>query len=162
MPHSSRAKKKLWSKRQEILDPNGWTHVVKTAPKNISQDLKLGLSLLRNKPDIDGATCSPTEVPDGLTVEMAREKYASYLARWNNTRYCQDLQRDFKNIILPVNHLEITQCICLGLGSFFAKSHFFSLFEGAAVRESFSQLLALVTMLDVLSMWSRASLRPVY
>ncbi|MCJ1340962.1 hypothetical protein MMC09_006258 [Bachmanniomyces sp. S44760] len=163
MPHTSHKKKKKQKeyqsqKRVQLVDSDGWTHVVK-GPHGIRA----------KEESIDWPTeLQPTEIPQGLTVEDVRARCAEYQTRWEASEGCQTLVNLVENTVLPLEHLQIDTCVCTGLGSFTgaAGSQASMISNGsyitARMRESLYQLAMLTTVLDVLKKKKNHGILNVY
>ena len=130
MPHTSRKKRSGQEKRLQITDDHGWTHVSKGSHKsNYQPQYSFGDEKL-----------SPTAIPPGLTIRDVSTSFDRYLKLWTRSSCLKKLQDGFRDTILASN-IEITSCVCLGLGS---------LTGGKLPETSFFELAALVTILEFL------------
>lgn len=103
MPHTSRRKKtQAHSKRLEVADEDGWTHVTTAAhvPRKAFREL-------------DGELL-PAEAPARLTIDELKKQYHVHKQRWENSSSCDALKRALQN---PAANREIDNVICIGLGS---------------------------------------------
>ena len=131
MPHTSRKKRPGQEKRLQITDGHGWTHVSKGTTRSIyhrrysSSDEKL----------------FPTAIPRGLTIQDVNISFKRYFKIWINSSCLKKLQDGIKDNILA-SDIEITSCVCLGLGS---------LTGGKLPETSFFELATLVTVLEALN-----------
>jgi len=115
-------------KRQQVTDPSGWTHIVKGPKSNAASISQLPSQRLETS----------------LTVKDHATKFQTlYTPHWQRSACLQSLKRVFEQDILTAEHITLTKCVCLGLGS---------LTVGTAT--SSYELAALVTMLELLSMHS--------
>lgn len=112
---------------QQVTDDAGWTHVIKGPKSNLALTSSLPFH--------------PSEA--SLTTEdYAKKFHASIVPQWQESSCWQSLKSLFEQDILTSEHITITKCICLGLGS------------PTAYENSSSQLAALIAILEVLSMYS--------
>ncbi|KAL8795455.1 MAG: hypothetical protein Q9195_002044 [Heterodermia aff. obscurata] len=130
MPHTSRKKKPGQSKRLQITDDHGWTHISKATDRSKYQ---LQYSFSDEK-------LSPTAIPRGLTIRDVNTSFSRTLKIWKDSSCLKKLQDGIKNTILTAD-IEITTCVCLGLGS---------LTGGKLPETSLFELAALVTILESL------------
>ena len=128
MPHTSRKKKLGFEKRLQITDDHGWTHVNKGTNRFKPQ---------RHYSCID-EKLSPTAIPQGLTIRDVSTSFDKYLKVWTNSSCRKRLRDGIKDTIIA-SGIEITSCVCLGLGS---------LTGGRFPETSFFELAALVTILE--------------
>ena len=143
MPHTSRKKKPGQEKRLQITDDHGWTHVTKGTHRSRHQ---------RQYSPSD-ETLSPTTIPRGLTIRDVNTSFNRYLKIWIDSPCSQKLQDGLKDSILASDNIELTSCVCLGLGS---------LTGGKFPETSFFELAALVTILEVLNQKKKHKVSTVY
>lgn len=124
----TRRKKRPQRKLQQVTDSSGWTHVVKGPPGTIDARTA-GIRLEHEK---------SAETKYTLKTYLARFR-KHYAPTWQESSCSQSLSRLLEQEILPAEHIEITQCICLGLGSMTAGS-----------ESSSFELAALISMLELL------------
>lgn len=137
MPHTSRKKKNQQEKRRQIEGSDGWTHVFK-APKRT--DFRLELELFKD-------AYNPTDVPTGMTLTKLQDQVADYADRWRQSPCGKDTGEILQSTVLKLESLNVTNCVCLGLGSFTA-----SRVSGARFHEnSLCQLAAFETWIEILS-----------
>ncbi|KAI4217290.1 MAG: hypothetical protein LQ351_000599 [Letrouitia transgressa] len=60
---------------------------------------------------------STPKVPRGITIEQIKKDYDRYREHWRRSKCRQDLL-DILCQILATRHFKITNCVCIGLGSF--------------------------------------------
>ena len=130
MPHTSRKKQPGQSKRLQITDDHGWTHISKATHR----------SKIQPQYSFSDEKLSPTTIPRGLTIRDVNTSFNRYLKIWMNSSCLKKLQDAIKDTILTSN-IKITSCVCLGLGS---------LTGGKLPETSFFELAALVTILEFL------------
>ena len=111
MPHTSRKKSKPAShnKRQEILDENGWTHIVRQYGQKRA-------AVVPRPPQDDSR--SPTQIREGYTLETTHKQYKTLAGRWEDSSCRKELVDWVESSLLTLNNLDINQCICTGIGSF--------------------------------------------
>lgn len=133
MPHTSRKKLRGPKKRLEFTDDSGWTHITKGTLKQ--------KHALQYAPS---STChenlSPTAIARGLTIRDVSTFFEKHMRIWKDSSCLQRLRVIFQNSILASN-IRITNCVCLGLGSFTG---------GKFLETSFFELAALVSILEIL------------
>ncbi|KAG7008462.1 hypothetical protein G7Y79_00005g016030 [Physcia stellaris] len=133
MPHTSRKKLRGPKKRLEFTDDSGWTHVTKGTLKQ--------KHALQYAPSSTGhEILSPTAIPRGLNIQDVSTSFEKHMRIWKDSSCLQRLRVIFQNSVLASN-TSITNCVCLGLGSFTG---------GKFPETSFFELAALVTILDIL------------
>ncbi|KAL6718874.1 hypothetical protein ACLMJK_003108 [Lecanora helva] len=119
-----RKQKTHQQKRQQFTDDSGWTHVVKGPKGSINNSTKP----------------SSNQVQDDSTVEKLAEALKSkYMPIWLESECLRRLIKLFEQSILTEAHVAITNCVCLGLGSFLT-GH----------PTTFYELAALKSILDIL------------
>ena len=115
-------------KIQQITDSSGWTHVIKGPPSNIDPRTT-GLRL---------EDCKSTATK--YTLETYLDSFRThYVPTWLESDCFKSLSRIVEQDVLPADHILITQCICLGLGSM----------TGGSASSSY-ELAALISILDIL------------
>lgn len=106
----SRKKHKKHSEQQKrfrVTDASGWTHIIKGSR---------GQNHLRyTNLHVDG---KPSEPPKDLTVDKVLEKFQKYSQNWKDSVSFEDFQLILEEDVLASEKCKITQCVCLGLGSF--------------------------------------------
>lgn len=137
MPHTSRKKKPGQEKRLQITDDHGWTHVTKGVNR----------SRYQRQYSSSDEKLFPTTIPRGLTIRDVKASFNRYLKIWIDSSCSKKLQDGIKETILT-SGIEITSCVCLGLGS---------LTGGKFPETSFFELAALVTILEFLGEKHRIS-----
>lgn len=124
-------KKKLPSqqKRQQVVDSQGWTHIIK-GPNNHVSAQYANTALHRR--------LSNTNM--SFTLETYLSKLQNhYIARWNESSCFNNLSRIFEQYISTIGTTSIANCVCLGLGSI-----------TAGVETPGFELAALMSMLKIL------------
>lgn len=118
-------------KRQQVMDPSGWTHIVKGPKSNMASI----------------STPPFQRLETALTVEdYSNQFYNLYTTRWQSSPCLSELKCVFEQGILTAERIILTKCVCLGLGSL-----------TMGTPDSSYQLAALITMLELLSMHLGAS-----
>lgn len=118
-------------KLQQITDASGWTHVIKGPPG--TRDLKI----------TDLNPEYPTSKEATYTLETYLDRFRThYTPSWKQSDCFKNLSRIFEQDILPSENIQITQCVCLGLGSMTAFGS----------ENSSYELAALISMLEILGM----------
>jgi hypothetical protein len=148
MPHTNRRKKStttttetteskpkiVHTKRQQILDNDGWTHVVDTpsrrnAPKH-------------NAPFLHGGDFERDGVSYiNRTLDELKADYEYYKKQWEENTACEELKTKLQ---AREGKLEIKNVVCLGLGSLQSARR-----EGR--RASYTQLVALQSIIGTFS-----------
>ena len=140
MPHTTRKSVKTRQNRRHVEDGNGWTYVVRGPVQKSCNGEIVG-------PDNTGGH-SLREPPIGtknrLALDKAQKLYAGITRKWKETACWQELERTFQQQVLGLESLQITTCICLGLGSLTSEKLY------ARPQTSMYQLAALESMLELL------------
>ena len=136
MPHASRKQKLGPKKRLQITDDSGWTHVTKGTGKQKHQHKSAAWS-------IGDQEFRPTIIPRGLTLQEVFNSFERYTIIWKESSSLKNLKGLLENHVL-VSNIKITNCVCLGLGSFTG---------GDRTEISFFQLAALVSTLEILGQY---------
>lgn len=142
MPHTSSnrkasSKKKSQyqhSKRVQVEDSDGWTHVV-PCKATIGKEI----------PHLD--TLVPAEPPDGETVESVKTRFEQHRTRFLASSCWEGLQ-NFLNAEIRLHSPKITGCVCIALGSP-SGTH-----RGGSVdlrATTMNQLAALLAILELVS-----------
>ena len=120
-------------KRLQVTATDGWTHILKGSKNYKNRQHLLVESHLR--------PLQPSEVPEGLNLETVRERYKTYGRLWKGSECYKSLKSILHRDLLDAEQVKVTQCICLGLGSFTG---------GKTWKASWYQLVALVSILEIL------------
>jgi hypothetical protein len=143
MPHTNRKKKStavgekkttpklVHTKRQQIEDDDGWTHVIDT-PRKSQVKVKEGQL---HAGDFERAGVAYVE----RTIEEMKTDLEYYTKQWEGTEACAGL----KEKLVGEGRVKIGDVVCLGLGSLQSARR-----EGR--RSSFTQLAALRTIVETL------------
>ena len=126
-------RKKHPPKRHQIVDQDGWTHVVKGPRSN-----KALIPIDRNEHSL-------TTVLDPLTIAA---KHTEYGRRWRESEAYKQSAGFIQSTLLPLENLYIDCCICLGLGSFTMDEPL--LHHGPDPRRALSQLVAFESWIELL------------
>src|SRR6266498_2109315 len=110
MPHTNRRKKSQnqyqHSKRVQLEDPDGWTHVVETK----------GSTKKHTEVPLHSDDLSPAEPPDGETFDKIKAQFEQHRSRWlDSTCWAslkENLSRQFSR-----DKPKITNAVCIALGS---------------------------------------------
>ena len=125
-------------KIQHVTDSSGWTHVVK------------GPSGIIDPTSTDKHVASMKSNVSKYTPETYLDRFRThYVPIWRESCCFKSLSRIFEQDILPAEHMTVTQCICLGLGSITARS-----------ESSSYELAALLSMLEILCTDSCPTIQP--
>lgn len=118
-------------KRHQITDSSGWTHIIRGPTSSMSSPSSLMLL--------------PTEkLETSYTVEQyALNFWSKYSPHWRESSCFESLTRFFEYGFIDSSRVAITKCVCLGLGSL-----------TVGQRSSSYQLAALISMLEILGMYS--------
>lgn len=124
------------SKRRQITDSAGWTHVIKGPPGTIHHPTSTASHL-----ELGGKPTTET----GYTLETYLDRFRNhYVPIWKGSPCFENLSRILEREMLPSsaaqkNDVVVTRCVCLGLGSMTAGS-----------ESSSYELAALMSMLEIL------------
>ena len=135
MPHTTRRRRPQHSKRIQLEDSEGWTHVAKTGRGSQAGFLAYPDELL------------PAEAPKGLTLEALESQYRQHRDQWQASS-CWKCLKVMLSSCLDLDGPKITNCVSLGMGSLSGLS------KGGLVDRrnvSLDQLAALDSILDLLS-----------
>ena len=94
------------SKRLQIKDSEGWTHVLKGF-KN--------LTITPSTPSHNHFL--PVPIPKDLTLQDLQKDHLYYQQKWRDCSVSKNLKQIFTADIVPSSPNTITHCVCLGLGS---------------------------------------------
>ena len=134
MPNTSRKKQHGPKKRMHITDDSGWTHVTKSTGRQKHQQTSMTWTSNDERP-------SPTEIPKGLTLRQVLKSFDHHMKVWKTSMCFESLQTLLQAQILVPEAQPISNCVCLGLGSF----------TGGSFPETSSfELVALVSILEIL------------
>lgn len=129
MPPKHGQRHQAQNKRLQVTDSSGWTHVVKGCKSTVrSGDLTKHIKALR--------------LHDDVTQDDVAKKYQRYAQIWRQSECCKKILRVLEQDVLSQNHLTVTRCVCLGLGSLSSDG-------GSSTYE----LAALISMLETLGMF---------
>lgn len=120
-------------KLQQITDSSGWTHVIK-GPPGIINAQTTGIHLEHVKSTRSKYTLE-------TYLDRVRKHYAPI---WRGSNCFKSLSRIFEQDILRAENINITQCVCLGLGSMTAGS-----------ESSSYELAVLISILEILGTAAR-------
>ena len=149
MPHTNRKKKSspttvpgenkkkvvVHTKRKEVLDEEGWVHVVdtpRTRRSTVSKDAK---SLHAGDFEVDGVQYI------NRTLDEMREEFGYWKKSWETDNASADLKKALEG----KEGSGVKKCVVLGLGSLQSARR-----EGR--RASFTQLAALETLLSIIGL----------
>ena len=159
MPHTNRKKKSsastpatvkqaapelVYTKRQQIVDDAGWTHVLNT-PRKWQQNAKQGQFMLHAGGDFEKDGVSYIE----RTIAELKADWEYYLRRWESDGACAALREG----LVEVGRGRVDGVVCLGLGSLQSSRR-----EGR--RASFTQLAALHTIVNALGVFRHICTNP--
>jgi hypothetical protein len=149
MPHTNRKKKSaaqgaglngegkkkvvVHTKRKEVLDEEGWVHVVDT-PRTRSSTVSKGTNLHAGDFEVNGVQYV------NRTLEEMRDELAYWKKAWESDDACASLKTELEKL----GEQKIGGVVVLGLGSLQSARR-----EGR--RAAFTQLVALQTIMAILS-----------
>uniref|UniRef100_A0A093UMW5 Macrolide export ATP-binding/permease protein MacB n=1 Tax=Talaromyces marneffei PM1 TaxID=1077442 RepID=A0A093UMW5_TALMA len=168
MPNASRKhrKKFVHSRRIEVTDEDGWTHVSNThtlpsASRSTRRTMTDGAAddddILadNNKSTTTRQLLAPSEPPAKLTLTELRKQFNTHLETWESSPTWHQLKDALSKDILPSQSAHaIENVVCIGLGS---PSGFVQ--GGWVDRRSVAmyQLAALTTMIDCIKQYHATS-----
>ena len=118
-------------KRIQVTDTSGWTHIIK------------GSSSQRNQLHIQPmALLKPKEIDPTLTMERLDQLLRACTRLWEESECCGKIRTMLKQKLMESENINITSCVCLGLGSLAG-------IDG--VKASWYELAALISILNILS-----------
>ena len=106
MTRRKQKKPKEQQKRLQKIDASGWTHIIKGSR---GQNHQRHISLLENG--------KPTEAPENVTIDKVSEKFHRYCQMWKDSHSSKELQLILADNVLTSEKVNLTRCVCLGLGS---------------------------------------------
>ena len=106
-------KKQQHSKRIQVVDDQGWTHVT-TSTTAFSK--KSGPRRYVPIPAVDDRLV-PAEIPDGFTLEKLRDRYEWHKNRWLTSEAWEAVRGVLEGEMAKSNVVEFDNCVCIGLGS---------------------------------------------
>lgn len=160
MPHTARKYRRRTnlpgpahsSKRVEITDSSGWTHITsRNLAISSKRGGKKGFSQGDdNDNDDDELQLLPAEAPPRLTLAELKRQYEAHSQQWKSSQTWKRLQRALQSQVGAVART-LQNVVCIGLGS---PSGFVR--GGWVDRRSVAlyQLAALVSVLDMLGLCS--------
>lgn len=110
MPHTSRRKKHVPTKRLEVTDDDGWTRVTTNNRE------RRGLRAIGNVSSGSGSFWQTTP-EEGASAEKIRQEYERTQEQWKASDSCRALVSLLQEKVLPEN-VEIDRCFIFGSGSF--------------------------------------------
>ncbi|OAP65661.1 hypothetical protein AYL99_01633 [Fonsecaea erecta] len=128
MPHTSRKKKNIHSKRREIVDDDGWTRVtsnsstpptveLRNQTKGEWEQIPNGSAGVHTLVGGLRSLSSPMPPVKGSTLETMRAQFARIEERWLKTDLCRRLEQILRDRILT-RGCRISNCAVFGTGSF--------------------------------------------
>lgn len=150
MPHTNRKKKSsnagdkkplpkvVHTKRQQIDDEDGWTHVIDT-PRNTKLQLKIKEGQVLHAGDFERDGVSYVT----RTLEELRGDLEYYTKQWESGEGCEKLKELLVGKAKDGERMRVEDVVCLGLGSLQSSRR-----EGR--RASLTQLAALRTIIQAL------------
>ena len=138
MGRSSRPAKFQHSKRAQVLDDEGWTHVTTTTSRRPAPRSHNPIKAVEDQ-------LTPAEFPDDLAFERLKDRYEWHKGRWQESMIWNAVKRTLNAELSRWPPGSIDNCVCVGLGSPSG------LLRGGLVdRRSVSlfQLAALVSILE--------------
>lgn len=88
------------------------------------------------------AHLKPKEIDPALTVERLHELLERFTREWEESECCEKVQAMLEQQVMTSENVNITRCVCLGLGSLAG-------IDGA--KASWYELVALISILNILS-----------
>lgn len=131
MPNASRKhrKKFIHSRRIEVTDEDGWTHVSNThsvprsstvASRKVMTDGAADAEDVPNNNDTSTATrplLAPSEPPPKLNLTELRKQFNTHLETWESSQTWQHLKNALQKDVLGQSQPAIENVVCIGLGS---------------------------------------------
>ena len=106
MSRKKQKKQDAQQKRIQVTDDAGWTHVMKGSR---GQRQRRHISFPENG--------KPMEALTDLTVDKISDKFHRYCKKWKGSECFQNFQLILENNVLASEKVNLTRCVCLGLGS---------------------------------------------
>ena len=151
MPHTSHRKRKATqTKRQEIIDEDGWTRITSyarpsTTPTMTEYPLRPSDGAHHAPRDFPPSSVAPMPPQEGSTLDILRARFLKIQARWLDTTLCKNLEETLTHRILPTSP-QISSSVLFGTGSFCGDAvHWVDRHESA-----YFQLAAFFTLADVI------------
>ncbi|RKF71635.1 hypothetical protein GcM1_250067 [Golovinomyces cichoracearum] len=129
-----------FTKRKEVLDTKGWTHVI-DKPRKTLQAQKIsaaGSSLQIGDFEINGISYLKR------TLEEVKKEFHLWQKQWEGSSSCADLKKKIINLKETSKIFEINDLVVLGIGSLLSARR-------EARRCSATQLAAVLTILQVVN-----------
>ena len=145
MGRSSRAATFQHTKRAQVLDDEGWTHVTTTTSRRQAPRTHDPIKAVEDQ-------LTPAEFPDGFTFEKLKDRYEWHKERWQESMTWIAVKGTLKAELSRWPPGSIDNCVCVGLGSPSG------LLRGGLVDRrsvSLSQLAALVSILEFTCTYGR-------
>lgn len=117
-------------KRIHVTDPSGWTHIIKGSKSQRNQ--------LQIKPM---AHLKPKEIDPAQTVERLHKSLGRFTQEWEESECFGNVRTMLEQQVMKSENVNITSCVCLGLGSLAG-------IDGP--KAAWHELAALISILDIL------------
>ena len=128
----------------QLTDDSGWTHITKATNKQKQRHQR---ESARQQSSNDYLL--PTPIPKGLTLEDVSGQLDKYMKIWKCSSCFNDLQAILEDhVLVSVDQTRISNCVCLGLGSFTG---------GHRTDTSLFQLATLISILEILGQHALSS-----
>lgn len=126
--------KSILPKRIQVKDTSGWTHIIRGSKAQRKQSYIKPMSHLK-----------PREVDANMkTVEQASMRLKGYACDWEKSECREKLQKIMEEDVLMSDNVNISSCVCLGLGSLTGVN---------GSKSSWYELVTLIWILEILGMY---------
>ena len=106
MARKKHKKQNEQQKRLQVTDEAGWTHIIKGSRAQKHQR-HVG----------SNESLKPSEPPEGFTVDKMKAKFHTCCQHWMESESFKNFKLILEEGILTSEKVDITRCVCLGLGS---------------------------------------------
>lgn len=125
--------KSILPKRIQVTDPSGWTHIIRGSKAQKKQSYIKPMAHLK-----------PQEVDANMTsLEQASTRLRGYACDWEKSECREKMQRIMEEDVLMSDKVNISSCVCLGLGSLTGVN---------GSKSSWYELVTLIWILEILGM----------
>lgn len=136
LPQKPLTSNQQFPKRIQVTDTSGWTHIIRGSKAQKKQSYIKPMAHLK-----------PKEVDSNMkTMEQVSRRLQGYTRDWEKSECRERLQKMIEEDILMSDNINISNCICLGLGSLTGGVN--------GSKSSWYELVTLIWILEILGMYN--------